>query len=151
MDIRQVPSGKPPYHPATQASPWEHAMANPSYRKTLGSRIKALRKERGLTQKDLALRLSITFGQLNKYESGLNSPAPDLLIALAEHLSVTLDHLLTGRPHDEQSVSNTRLIDRLKIAEQFQPEDLETIIRLLDAMIVQHRAKALTTPVGRAG
>jgi transcriptional regulator with XRE-family HTH domain len=126
-------------------------MANPSYRKTFGARIKALRKERGLTQKDLAQRLSITFGQLNKYESGLNSPAPDLLIALSDHLSVTLDHLLTGRSHDDHSVSNTRLADRLKVAEQFPPEDLETIIRLLDAMIVQHRAKALTTPVGRVG
>jgi transcriptional regulator with XRE-family HTH domain len=151
MDIRQVQSGTPPYHRAIQVSPWEDAMANPSYRKTLGARIKSLRKERGLTQKDLAQLLGITFGQLNKYESGLNSPAPDLLIALADHLAVTLDHLLTGRVAEQSPVTNTRLADRLKVAEQFPPEDLETIIRLLDAMIVQHRAKALTTPVGRVG
>jgi len=126
-------------------------MSDPNYRKSLGARVKALRKARGLTQKDLAQKLGVTFGQLNKYESGLNSPSPDLLIALADQLAVTLDHLLTGRKLDDQSISNTRLVDRLKIAEEFPIEDQETVIRLLDAMIVQHRAKGLTAPVGRAG
>jgi transcriptional regulator with XRE-family HTH domain len=126
-------------------------MADPDFRKSLGVRIKTLRKARSLTQKDLALRLGISFGQLNKYESGLNSPSPDLLVALADHLAVSLDHLLTGRQPDDQPLHNTRLIDRLKIAEQFPSEDQETIIRLLDAMIVQHRAKSLNEPVSRAG
>jgi len=72
-------------------------------------------------------------------------------VALADQLAVSLDHLLTGRQADDQPLLNTRLIDRMKIAEQFPVEDQETIIRLLDAMIVQHRAKALTAPVSRAG
>ena len=149
MHISQVQTGSPPYHRGSQATTWATAMADPNYRKSLGSRIKALRKSRGLTQKDLAQRLGITFGQLNKYESGLNSPAPDLLVAMADLLAVTLDHLLTGRNAGDQPLNNTRLVDRVKIAEQFPVEDQETIIRLLDAMIVQHRAKGAVVPVDR--
>lgn len=149
MHISQVQTGSPPYHHGSQATTWATAMADPNYRKSLGSRIKALRKSRELTQKDLAQRLGITFGQLNKYESGLNSPAPDLLVAMADLLAVTLDQLLTGRNAGDQPLNNTRLVDRVKIAEQFPVEDQETIIRLLDAMIVQHRAKGAVAPVDR--
>jgi transcriptional regulator with XRE-family HTH domain len=145
----QVQSGLPPYHSGSQVTPWASAMADPTYRKSLGSRIKSMRKARGLTQKDLAQRMGITFGQLNKYESGLNSPAPDLLVTMADLLAVTLDHLLTGREVGGQPLHNTRLVDRVKIAEQFALEDQETIIRLLDAMIVQHRAKGAVASVDR--
>ncbi len=93
--------------------------------------------------------MGITFGQLNKYESGLNSPSPDLLVTLADLLAVTVDHLLTGRNLHDQQLHNTRLVDRVKIAEQFPVEDQETIIRLLDAMIVQHRAKGAVASVDR--
>ena len=149
MHIGQVHSGIAPYHGAPQVTPWATAMADHNYRKSLGARIKLLRKARALTQKDLAQRMGITFGQLNKYESGLNSPSPDLLVAMADLLAVTLDHLLTGRIAGNQPLNNTRLVDRVKIAEQFPVEDQETVIRLLDAMIVQHRAKGAVASVDR--
>ena len=70
-------------------------------------------------------------------------------MAIADLLAVTLDHLLTGRNAGDQPLNNTRLVDRVKIAEQFPLEDQETIIRLLDAMIEQHRAKGAVAPVDR--
>ncbi|NJO39035.1 MAG: helix-turn-helix transcriptional regulator, partial [Rhizobiales bacterium] len=55
-------------------------MADIADKKALGARIKALRKVRHWTQKELAQRLGIRFEQLNKYESGLNSPPVEMLV-----------------------------------------------------------------------
>ena len=147
MIISQVPPRAPPYRGSgSRVNAWETAMTDQTFRKELGVRIKALRKERKLTQKELAQKLNITFGQLNKYESGLSAPPPDMIVTLASSLSVSADYLLTGRTRDGAPLGNVRLIDRLKIAEKFPSDDQETVVKFLDAMIVQYRAKSLMLP-----
>jgi transcriptional regulator with XRE-family HTH domain len=123
--------------------------ATPEFRKTLGQRIKATRKERGLTQKELAQRMGFSYQQLNKYEGGFNVPSADLLQRFAQELDVSADFLLTGQHPNTASPSNLRLAERLRIAEQFPADDQETVIKLLDAMIMQHRAKSAVAPVDR--
>ena len=114
-----------------------------AFRKALGQRIKTLRKKADLGQKELAAEIGISFGQLNKYESGLNSPSPELLPKLAARLHVTVDYLVTGAERDDIPVSNQRLVDRLRAIEQFAPKDQEMVIQLIDAMIVKHRAEGM--------
>lgn len=125
--------------------------ASPEFRKALGQRIKVTRKERGMTQKELAQRMGFSYQQLNKYEGGFNVPSADQLQRFAQELDVSADFLLTGFHPNKATPSNLRLAERLKIAEQFPNDEQETVIKLLDAMIIQHRAKGLTAPVGRAG
>jgi transcriptional regulator with XRE-family HTH domain len=120
-------------------------VADPAYRKALGQRIKALRKQEQLTQKELAADVGISSGQLNKYESGLTTPAPGFLVKLADRLHVTLELLMKGTQSEGPSLKNLRLVERLKVLEQFAPKDQEVVIQLIDAMIVQHRAKGLLT------
>lgn len=124
-------------------------MANPEYRRELGQRIKALRKQQKLTQKELAAQLDISFGQLNKYESALNSPSAELLVQIADRLKVSLDYLLTGYKNDDAPLQDTRLLERLAILQELAPKDKETIIEIIDAMIVKHKAGDLLKPVGR--
>ena len=124
--------------------------ATPEFRKTLGQRIKVTRKERGLTQKELAQRMGFSYQQLNKYEGGFNVPSADLLQRFAQELDVSADFLLTGQHPNAASPSNLRLAERLRIAEQFPADDQETVIKLLDAMIMQHRAKSAVAPVDRS-
>ena len=63
----------------------------------LGGRIAALRKARGMTQKELAESLHISDKSVSRWERGETAPDLSLLPALAEHLNVTLDELLSGR------------------------------------------------------
>jgi len=128
---------------------WIIDMAEQDYRKQLGARIKALRKQQKMTQKELAAVVGITFGQLNKYESGLNNPSPEVLIKIADSLSTSLDALMTGHRPDNLPVTNTRLIERLRELENIDPEDQETVIRLIDAIIIKHRAEGLLSPIDK--
>lgn len=63
---------------------------------TLGSRIVKLRKEKGLTQEELAEKLGVSAQAISKWENDVSCPDITLLPALAGILGVTTDELLTG-------------------------------------------------------
>lgn len=62
----------------------------------MGRLIRALRRERGLTQKALAQQLHVTDKAVSKWERGLSCPDISLLGALAGALGTTADRLLAG-------------------------------------------------------
>lgn len=123
------------------------AMQDEGFRRELGARIKALRKAKHWSQKELAALLEIRFQQLNKYESGLNTPPVEMLVKLADALATTVDYLLTGNPVEESPLANDRLFRRFKALETLVEEDRETVIKVIDAMIAQHRVASALAPV----
>lgn len=62
--------------------------------KCTGEKIAALRKEKGMTQKELAIKVYVTDKAVSKWERGLNFPDLSLLEALAEALGTTTAYLL---------------------------------------------------------
>ena len=60
-------------------------------------RLNRLRRERGLSQEDLAEVVGVTRQAVQKWESGASRPDMDNLAALARYFGVTLDHLVLGR------------------------------------------------------
>lgn len=121
-------------------------MQDETLRKAFGARLKVLRKQKGWSQKDLAAQVTIRFQQLNKYESGLNIPPAEMLVKLADALAVTVDYLLTGNPAEEIPLANARLFRRFQVLEALAPDDQETVIKVIDAMIAKQRiASALTS------
>lgn len=63
----------------------------------MGALIRQLRKDRGMTQKDLAERLNVTDKAVSKWERELSLPDVALLLPLAETLGVTVTELLGGQ------------------------------------------------------
>ncbi|HBL38227.1 MAG TPA: transcriptional regulator [Flavobacteriales bacterium] len=64
-------------------------------------RLKTLRKERGLTQQELADRMGLKRAALGAYEEGRAEPRLINVVALAEFFGVTVDALLKGEHSDE--------------------------------------------------
>lgn len=60
----------------------------------LNERLKQLRKEKKVTQQDVANYLGITRPAYTAYEKGNRSPDYDLLNKLAKYFNVTTDYLL---------------------------------------------------------
>ena len=65
---------------------------------TIGSRIAALRKSKGLKQEELAEMLGVSGQAVSKWENDQNCPDISLLPQLAKILGVTVDELLSGKP-----------------------------------------------------
>ena len=61
-----------------------------------GDILEELRKDKGMTQKDLSEIIYVTTGTISNYESGQYMPDLQKLITLADYFGVTLDYL-TGR------------------------------------------------------
>ena len=68
-----------------------------------GALIKALRLERGFTQKQLAEKLNVTDRAVSKWERGKNAPDIALLEPLAEILGVTVLELIRGERVQSES------------------------------------------------
>ena len=66
-----------------------------------GRFIAEKRKEKNISQKELAERLHITDKTISKWERGLSFPDITILIPLSEVLNVSLYDLLTGGSGDE--------------------------------------------------
>lgn len=62
---------------------------------TTGKKIAELRKEKGLTQKDLAEKLNVTDKAVSKWERGINFPELTVMENLAEALDTTVIDLLS--------------------------------------------------------
>ena len=65
----------------------------------LHENLKRLRRAKGLSQEDLAVRLHVTRQTISKWENALSVPDAHMLIRLAEILAVSVGELL-GSPVD---------------------------------------------------
>ena len=63
---------------------------------SLGKRIHYLRKQRGLSQEDLALECEINRNYLSDLERGRRNPSLLILDKIANGLNVTLEELFKG-------------------------------------------------------
>ena len=59
-------------------------------------KLQELRKQKGLTQEELAQALYVSRAAISKWESGRGYPGIDSLKAIAKFFSVTVDELLSG-------------------------------------------------------
>ena len=62
----------------------------------IGHYIQHLRKSAGMTQKDLAEKLNISFQAVSKWENGDTLPDTGILLDLCDILNTTADKLLNG-------------------------------------------------------
>ena len=60
----------------------------------LGTRIKDLRKEFGLSQVELAMRMEVTKQTISNWENENIQPSIDMLVGLSNVFNVTTDYLL---------------------------------------------------------
>ena len=60
----------------------------------LNENIKAIRKSKGLSQQELAVKLNIVRQTVSKWEQGLSVPDSDMLISLSEALETPVSTLL---------------------------------------------------------
>lgn len=69
----------------------------------IGALIARLRKEKGMTQQELAQQLGITDKAVSKWERSLSCPDISILPQVAEILGVTVDDLLSTPKSDPRS------------------------------------------------
>ena len=81
----------------------------------LSENIKAIRKSRGLSQEELAVKLNVVRQTISKWEQGLSVPDSDMLISISEVLETSVSTLL-GETVIESRVDDLKVIsEKLEI------------------------------------
>lgn len=81
----------------------------------LNENIKALRKSKGLSQEELAVKLNVVRQTISKWEKGLSVPDSDMLISISEALETPVSTLL-GETVVEAKVDDLKVIsEKLEI------------------------------------
>ena len=97
----------------------------------LNENIKAIRKSKGLSQEELAVRLNVVRQTISKWEQGLSVPDSDMLISISDALETPVSTLLG------ETVAETKADDLKVISEKLE------IINLQLAQRKDSRRKAL--------
>ena len=64
--------------------------------KEMGKRIQLLRKQKGLSQEELADKLNVSSNTVAKIECGLRRPSVDFVVNLVNFLDTIVDYIILG-------------------------------------------------------
>ena len=88
----------------------------------MGEKLKSLRIEKKLTQKQVADRIGLAISAVSSYESGTRSPSYDVLAKLARIFHVSTDYLL--------GMTDTRNVDVTGLNDS----EIELVSQLVDML-----------------
>lgn len=97
----------------------------------LNENIKSIRKSKGLSQEELAVKLNVVRQTISKWEQGLSVPDSDMLISISEVLETPVSTLLG------ETISESKADDLRAISEKLE------VINLQLAQRKQVRQKAI--------
>ena len=99
-----------------------------SYNIELGQKIKEARKNRKMTQAQLAEKLSITPQYLGNIENSRANPGVNVLICLANELGMTLDFMLMDQVEDKKSAYEEEI---LKLVQKYPKNKLDRLYQFI--------------------
>lgn len=85
----------------------------------LNENFKAIRKSKGLSQEELAVKLNVVRQTISKWEQGLSVPDSDMLISISEVLETPVSTLLG------ETVAESRVDDLKVISEKLEVINLQ--------------------------
>lgn len=106
---------------------------------SFASRLKELRKRKGISQNDLANLMQVHFTQVSRYERGETKPNAEAMAKLAKALDTTVDYLMTGTMEEtiQEAGLDKEIIARFKQIQELGAEDKKTVLSFLDAFIAK--------------
>lgn len=118
---------------------------------SLPENISRLRKERSMTQEQLAEALGVTFASVSKWERGVATPDLNLIAEMADLFGVSLDALVGFTAQDGGVVSLEERIHRLQLEKKYEEaitEAEKALLRYPNDFRVVYRAGELYAMAG---
>ncbi len=104
--------------------------------------VAALRKQKGMTQQQLAEKIGVHVVQLRRYEAGTSQPTLDVIRSMAVALGISADELLFDK--DERGPDEALKL-QFEAVTKFDPESKKVVQQVLDSMILQQEARRWST------
>lgn len=111
----------------------------------LPERLKTLRKQKDLSQQELAERAGVHYTHIGRYERGQSKPTTETLRGLAEALGVSLDYLVDGATDDvaRATFEDRDLLRQFQELQTLDEDDKRVIKTLIDAFLAKRKIQEL--------
>lgn len=100
----------------------------------IGAFVKELRKEKGLTQEQLAEQFNVSRRTVSRWETGSNLPELDILTEMADYYEVELRELLNGERKSESM--DRELKETVQKVAEYSNEDKLKITRRMNLLFI---------------
>ena len=100
----------------------------------IGVFLQELRKEKGLTQEQLAEKVGVARRTVSRWETGFNMPDLDVLIELADLYEVDLREILSGERKSEHM--NEELKETVLQVADYSNEEKTRLLRRMHLMFI---------------
>ena len=119
------------------SAPDENGAARQS--QAIGDRLTRFRRQRGLTQGQLAKRVGLTQRVMSYYERGTTRIPADMLLKIADVLHVSVYELL-GRATTSRPTVDKRLWKVVERIQALPPQELRPLLRVIDGYLKSARS-----------
>lgn len=108
-------------------------MNNKNYNsKEFGARVKAIRKENGLTQEELADKLFVSVDTVSRIENGKIMCMPEHLVHMCEIFSVSSDYFYFGKEYVQSQLSErTSMREIITLLAECSDGDLDRVKQMI--------------------
>jgi transcriptional regulator with XRE-family HTH domain len=109
----------------------------------LGRRIVDLRKEKNMSQTDLAKKVNLSYAQIGRYETKNVQPSAEILKKMADALDTSVDFLINGTTDEkaQASLKDAELIRYFKDMDVLPDTEKNTLVKLIGAYIRDFKAR----------
>lgn len=106
---------------------------------TIGARIARLRRDKGMTQAELARALNVSQPVISDYENDVIKVSGEAIIQLAQALDSSADEILGLEKPARAGVpiKNRRLYRQLQNIERLSKRDQQALLRTIDAFLAK--------------
>jgi transcriptional regulator with XRE-family HTH domain len=102
---------------------------------TIGERIALFRKEKGMTQIQLAEKIGLTQGLISAYEKDTRKLTAEMVARFALALGKTTDAIIGLKPPPEETTNSLRIMKRVQKIETLSKHKQKQILAMLDSLI----------------
>ena len=110
---------------------------------SLGERIKQLRKEKNLSQLELAKKVDSDGRQISLYENGKTVPSPETVVKFSLVFNVTVDYLLKeNAPRNFFVIDDDELLGYLEEIQKLDNDDRKCLFHMINSFKTKNKIRA---------
>lgn len=102
----------------------------------IGSFIQLIRKEKGMTQKDLAEQIGVSDKTISKWENGNSVPDTEILSSLCQSLDISVNELLSGEKLPVETYSQRAEENMMSLLKENEDNRKSSTIQLIVGIVL---------------
>lgn len=109
----------------------------------LSDRLKQLRKEKNISQTEMAHQIGVSYSQYSRYEARDAQPTAEVLNRIAVSLGTTVDFLLNGKNDQraQATLKDSELIRQFIELETLPEQEKNSITKVISALIRDYKVR----------